>query len=203
MFGSNYAKEVPPNTPAVNADPPLSWMKNGSYLVFRRLNQNVEAFRHFVANSVSHHPNLASGAAQFAARVIGRWPDGSPLVRNPNASNPDENENVAALNNNFDFGPSGTAANPPLVATDPAQQLCPFAAHIRRMYMRSDADQEGADRHRILRAGIAFGDDHAEDKGLLFVCYQTSIVGQLDFIQKLASNTLTVLVPIRLLSTPP
>jgi hypothetical protein len=56
------------------------------------------------------------------------------------------------------------------------------------MYMRSDAANDGSEKHRIIRAGIAFGDDEDEDKGLLFVCYQRSIENQFEFIKKLASN---------------
>ena len=73
-----------------------------------------------------------------------------------------------------------------------AQTRCPFNAHIRRVYPRSDV-QDGpgnAEQKRILRAGIAF--DHTNetggDQGLLFVCYQSSIVDKFQFIQTFWAN---------------
>jgi Dyp-type peroxidase family len=175
VFG-NYANEH-----GKQAIPPQPWMTNGSYMVFRRLNQDVEAFQQYVGTAWN---GFASGPDQFAARLVGRWPDGSPLVRNPAFPNAGETGDLPFANNNFDFGPVDATK----VATDPDQSRCPFAAHIRRMYMRSDAANDGSEKHRIIRAGIAFGDDEARDKGLLFVCYQTSIEHQFEFVQKLASN---------------
>ncbi len=184
VFGP-YAKEVPAGSPSVDATPPRPWMANGSYMVFRRLRQDVGAFQAYVEDSWH---NLAHSPQQFAARMIGRWPDGSPLVRNPQQSNPLESEKFSAIDNDFDFGPENDPGPPPTIFADKDQKLCPFASHIRRMYMRSDADDDASERHRILRAGIAFGNDMDNDKGLLFVCYQTSIKDKFEFIQKLASN---------------
>ncbi len=182
VFGKDYPNEQgTKDKPNTSTPPPHDWMTNGSYMVFRRLNQDVEAFRHYVKTSWQ---GLASGPDQFAARVVGRWPDGSPLVRNPAFPNPGEDGDQPCSNNNFDFGPTDNTK----VATDPDQARCPFAAHIRRMYMRSDAAGDASEKHRIIRAGIAFGDDDAADKGLLFVCYQTSIQNQFEFIQQLASD---------------
>lgn len=185
VFGNTYAKEVPGGSPAITAVPPRPWMTNGSYMVFRRLNQDVGGFHAYVNDSWH---GLASGPDQFAARMIGRWPNGSPLVRNPQQSNPNESEKSPEIDNDFDFGPINSAGPPPTVFSDKDQKLCPFSAHIRRMYMRADAADDASERHRILRAGIAFGDDTAKDKGLLFVCYQTSIKDKFEFIQKLASD---------------
>jgi Dyp-type peroxidase family len=157
--------------------PPLAWMVNGSYLVFRRLNQDVPAFHAYMAANFA-----AAGmtsADQLGAHLVGRWASGAPTVMTPFV----DNLALAAdkmQNNDFEFG-----------AEDPHQQRCPFVAHIRKMYPREDFDPplEGEpDRRRILRAGIPFGRDEDADKGLLFACYQNSIVDKFEFIQASWAN---------------
>ncbi len=152
---------------------PAPWMVNGSYLAFRRLRQDVPAFDHYVS---ANFAGLADNKDQFAARLIGRWKDGSPIARDPLASNPAHNEDVPTENNDFDFGVQGTA-----------QDRCPFNAHIRRVYPRADI-QDGpgnSEDRRILRAGIAYNYEKSrpDDRGLLFACYQSSIVDKFEFIQ--------------------
>jgi hypothetical protein len=88
-------------------------------------------------------------------------------------------------NNDFDYG------------DDPFQRRCPYAAHIRKAYPRDDAPggEAEAQRHRILRAGIPFGPEVApsetttsHSRGLMFVCYQTSIEWQFEYIQRSHAN---------------
>jgi len=172
VLGSQYARED-----GHDNTPPEPWMENGSYLVFRRLNQNVTAFDAYVAAS---WPGLANDADQFAARLVGRWKDGSPIVRNPSAPEATETEEHPEKNNGFDFG-----------LEDPAQVKCPFAAHIRRIYPRGDLANDASEKRRIIRAGIAFGTDEDVDKGLLFVCYQSSITDKFEFIQQNWANNPT------------
>jgi Dyp-type peroxidase family len=172
------------------ATPPQPWMKNGSYLVFRRLRQDVAGFNDYTQN---HFNGFADDGDAFAAKLIGRWKDGSPLARDPLRPNPAHDENQFTENNDFEFGVQKVA-----------QTRCPFNAHIRRVYPRSDV-QDGpgnAEQRRILRAGIAFdhgngggngggngnGDGNNGDQGLLFVCYQSSIVDKFQFIQTFWAN---------------
>jgi Dyp-type peroxidase family len=89
--------------------------------------------------------------------------------------------------------------------SDPDGPLCPFAGHIRKAYPRDDRGTASPDicegttqTHRIMRRGIPFGppfpSDPPEgykdptDRGLLFLCYQTSIVEQFEFIQTAWAN---------------
>ena len=76
-----------------------------------------------------------------------------------------------------------------LLADDPNQVACPFAAHIRKVYPRDDLDNEESEKRRIIRAGIPFGKDTDADKGLLFVCYQTSIEQQFEKLQQDWANS--------------
>ena len=74
--------------------------------------------------------------------------------------------------------------------TDDAQgRGVPFAAHIRKVNPRNTR------RHRLLRRGISFGewlDDYdaefPDDRGLLFLCYQSSIEHQFEFVQQRRVN---------------
>jgi Dyp-type peroxidase family len=160
---------------------PAPWARNGSYMVFRRLEQRVPEFRSFVASQAARlgmYPEL------LAARMVGRWRSGAPLELAPLRDNP----SLAAddiRNNNFDY------------ADDPFQRACPYAAHIRKANPRDDSSGGKAEtlRHRIIRAGIAFGPEvmpgetmTMHSRGLMFVCYQASIERQFEFIQSRYSN---------------
>ncbi len=151
------------------AVPPRPWMANGAYLVFRRLTQDVDRFNAFVA---ANAPGVNRSPGQLAAHLVGRWPDGSPVALSPDAPDPSRDASHPDANNDFEFGDA-----------DLHQLACPFAAHIRKTYPRDDLAADAAEKRRILRAGIPFGDDADADKGLLFICYQTSIVEKFEFIQ--------------------
>jgi Dyp-type peroxidase family len=155
------------------------WMRNGSFMVFRRLEQKVPEFRRFVAQQAAR---LGIDRELLAARMVGRWRSGAPLELAPRSDDPrlggDERRNN-------DFGFDG----------DPDQRRCPYAAHIRKVYPRDDVALAEAQRHRIIRSGIPFGPEVApgetvtrHSRGLMFVCYQTSIERQFEFIQKSYAN---------------
>jgi len=156
------------------------WMRNGSYMVFRRLEQKVPEFRRFVAERAAR---LGMDPQFLAARMVGRWRSGAPLELAPLRDAPtlggDDNRN-----NDFEFG------------DDRFQRKCPYAAHIRKVYPRDDTASEAeVQRHRIIRAGIPFGPEVApgettteHSRGLMFVCYQTSIERQFEYIQKNYAN---------------
>ena len=162
----------------------FSWMQDGSYMVFRRLNQRVPEFRSFLdqqGQALGVDPQL------IGARMVGRWQSGAPIMIAPLADEPELGKDKRA-NNNFEY------------SQDKGERRCPFGAHIRKAYPRDDLEDPNAvhlpnpegfvQSHRVLRAGIPFGpevdDDETtttQERGLMFVCYQTSIVNQFEFIQ--------------------
>ena len=180
VFG--YPGQDPHDPVKAGPAPPLAapWMRNGSFMVFRRLEQKVPEFRRFVAERAAR---LGMDRELLAARMVGRWKSGAPLeltpLRDDAALGADENRN-----NDFEFG------------DDPFQRKCPYAAHIRKAYPRDDTGNEAeVRRHRIIRAGIPFGPEveagetvTRHSRGLMFVCYQTSIERQFEFIQRQYSN---------------
>jgi Dyp-type peroxidase family len=181
VFG--YPSQDPgnPNKPGPVMRLPAPWVHNGSFMVFRRLEQQVPEFHRFVAAQAAR---LGIEAELLAARMVGRWRSGAPLETAPLY------DNVAIANdpnreNAFDY------------RSDPAQRRCPYAAHIRKVNPRDDAPG-GKDEmltHRIFRRGIPFGPEvgpgetrTAQSRGLMFVCYQASIERQFEWIQAWFAN---------------
>ena len=149
----------------------------GSYLVFRKLRQDVEGFNAGVQALASR---LSANEALAGALVVGRFKDGTPVTRQPS-------DGLGSVNN-FQYLPEDRVGN-----------RCPFHAHIRK------ANQRGANpllsaaeerTRRIVRRGIPFGIRPAPDAGpaqgavpppdtgLLFMCFQGDIGRQFEFIQR-------------------
>lgn len=144
---------------------------NGSYMVVRKLEQNVDGFRDFIRKEAG--PDRMEW---LAAKMVGRWPDGTPLVQSPHVpgrSVEDRDRHREGLN---DFTYSG----------DPHGYRCPIGAHIRRANPRDSLDPEWhfTNRHRIIRRGMPYAANGGTEKpGLVFVCYQASIERQFEFVQ--------------------
>lgn len=148
--------------PRVGANGRADLGRNGTFLVLRQLEQNVDTFRKFVGKD-----------AKRGARMVGRWEDGSPLVRFP--KEPGKNQD-----NDFGYHHD-----------DRHGFRCPIGAHIRRANPRDSlADsasvspqraRELVDQHRLLRRGRPYREDSRE--GLLFLCLNTNIERQFEFVQ--------------------
>ncbi len=174
-------------------------IKNGSFLVFRRLKQDVAEFQN--QTQEMHRELTASQGFEtvsyedFIAKLVGRKKDGTTLLAEGNNPPPD-------FANDFNFKSdtkgftleNGQVLDP--VKSDPQGSKCPMFAHIRKVNPRDLATDQGAETNtatfRILRRGIPFGkqynhtstDDPAnkEERGLLFLCYQTSIQNQFELL---------------------
>ncbi len=160
--------------------------RNGSFLVFRQLAQDVHAFQSAVEAASKATAGRGSGLtpAQMGAQMVGRWPSGAPIVLYP-----DVDPGVAA---STDFGYHDN--------DQAGLRSCPVGAHIRRANPRDaseNAPSEGLDttlNHRILRRGRPYGlrfrdpptqpGEGAEDeRGLLFMCLNADIERQFEFVQ--------------------
>ena len=140
---------------------------NGSYMVVRKLEQDVEGFWEFVAAEAGRDPERGEW---LAARILGRWRDGTPLVLSPDAPRPERSEDLGWLNE-FTY------------AHDFDGFACPIGAHIRRTNPRDSMDREWrfSNRHRIIRRGMPYASN--SERGLVFACYQASIERQFEFVQ--------------------
>jgi deferrochelatase/peroxidase EfeB len=70
-----------PPTPAQNP-PNLEWTDNSSYLVFRRLRQDVKGFWDFATTQAAKQRQSVD---LFSAKLIGRYQSGAPLEGAENA----------------------------------------------------------------------------------------------------------------------
>jgi len=198
--------------PGASPDPRLpgpvrpvpDWMHDGSFLVYRRLQQHVHLFRRTMAelaDQLRSRPGFATMTKErLAALLVGRWPSGAPVSRSPQADCPALGTN-ALLNNDFrfdddtpvrqrDIGPSPRPAG-----ADPLGLVCPVASHIRKVNLRDQASDVGGASatlsRRILRVGVPYGPEVADgeteateqDRGLLFLSIQASIEDQFEFLQ--------------------
>jgi Dyp-type peroxidase family len=156
--------------------PPAPFHRNATFMVWRKLHQDVAAFR---AQLAAQADRLGLDAELVAAKIVGRWRDGSPLVLRPDAPDP-ELGNDKRRANDFRYG------------GDQIGLRCPRGAHVRRTNPRDALGWEGrlTARHRILRRGMPYGPplpDGAPDdgaaRGLLFVCLQASVARQFEIVQ--------------------
>ena len=173
LLGSrNEAGETAP-TPQ-----PSLLFRNGTFMVYRKLHQNVATFRRFVRDESER---LKISPDLLGAKMVGRWADGTPLVLSPHHPNPDIVEDP---NRNTDFR----------YADDPQGARCPMGAHVRRANPRDALGFGGVlvNGRRIIRRGIpygaytppnAVGDDSAEH-GLVFIAFNASIAQQFEFVQQ-------------------
>ena len=165
--------------------------RNGSYLVFRQLRQDVRGFWQFLDEATKNPDGSSNPSARIklASQMVGRWPSGAPLLKTP-----DQDDPQLADANDFAYH-----------QTDPYGFNCPIGAHVRRANPRDSLDpQPGSEqsiavgkRHRILRRGREYGPpvDAAElltvkkssaedqDRGLHFLCLNANISRQFEFVQ--------------------
>jgi Dyp-type peroxidase family len=157
--------------------------RNGSYLVFRQLAQDVRGFWGYVA-SLSDNP---AHQTWLAARMVGRWPSGAPVTLAPDSDDP-------RLSGANDFT---------YQYADALGLQCPIGAHVRRAHPRDSLDPapgtarsvELDKRHRLLRRGRKYGPPVAPDslyaepphddpeRGLFFICIGANIGRQFEFVQ--------------------
>lgn len=159
--------------PSPTSGPTGAFAKNGCYMVFNVLYQDVAAFNRFLesnARELAPRLGLTPEAAQewLAAKMMGRWRDGTPLM-----ASPDSPQNVLRNDDNYSYG-----------LTDDAGYLasgarCPFAAHGRVANSRDQVlDSFHEPLPRIIRRGAPYGPplqgttDDGIDRGLigLFLC---------------------------------
>jgi deferrochelatase/peroxidase EfeB len=159
-------------------------LKDGSFLVMRKLQQHVGRFREFLDRESARQP---ISREHLQAKLVGRHTDGTPLVGNGGSLN------------DFDY------------ADDPKGDACPLQAHIRRSNPRtvlkdlSPPPQTGRQEPewaeirrrvpRIMRRGFSYGprldpdrSDDGTDRGLVFMAYNASISEQFEVVQRWISG---------------
>ena len=155
--------------------------RNGSFLVIRELEQDVDGFHAYCkteAKRLQHRLAAPySVTPEFiGAKLLGRWQNGAPLVRSPYS---ESKAPQIITENNFKLG-----------FEDPEGLRCPFGAHIRRANPRDSLNPGSLEqiaitnRHRILRIGRKYKQTKGQNPGLLFMCLNGDLERQFEFIQQ-------------------
>jgi Dyp-type peroxidase family len=173
--------------------------KHGTYLVYRKLAQDVAGFWNYFAEQTRRNggPRNVDEMIYLASKCIGRWPSGAPLALAPEKDDPELGDDDARNDNFFYF------------KRDREGYACPISSHIRRANPRDSRVREpdrkfalsSSDKHRIIRRGVSFGEDlfprddieygkipeNLQDDGQLrgihFLALNASIRAQFEFVQ--------------------
>jgi Dyp-type peroxidase family len=183
LFGLPRQSETDPIRPVPARRAP-GLARNGSLLVYRKLEQDVPGF---AADTGRMAAGLGVDPERLRAELVGRWPDGRPLVRaDPSLG--------ASLNHfGYDTAVPDVPGGPRGADADPDGLRCPLAAHIRKVNPRDQETDKGPPSatltFAILRRGITYGAAGDDERGLLFLCYQTDLVNQFELLaQRWAAN---------------
>jgi deferrochelatase/peroxidase EfeB len=113
--------------------------RNGSFVGYLRLQQHVGVFREFLrANGKTPEEQ-----EWVAAKLMGRWRSGAPLVLSPDKDSPELAADKSRAND-FNYK-----------EMDPHGYACPLGSHIRRMNPRDTA--HNIRRRRMIRRGGTYG----------------------------------------------
>jgi deferrochelatase/peroxidase EfeB len=159
--------------PWVLADRPdrvADFFRNGSFGIFRKVAQDVPAFKTFVETAAGR---LGVSPEYLVAKMVGRWDDGQ-VVDAASPSTPPPPLPAGAPIDDFTF------------ANDPKGFGCPFGSHIRRMNPRSDTIVPKRLRP-LVRRGIPYGPSFERgpaeaDRGLFGLFFCASIEDQFEHL---------------------
>lgn len=164
--------------------------RNGTYFVLRQLKEDVDGFWDFLNEKSKNADGSLNPeeSTRLAAKMMGRWPGGAPLVKFP-----DKDPGVLSNDNDFNY-----------IETDKLGLKCPFGSHIRRTNPRDNFEETGPSeslkltrKHRIMRRVRSYGETftatatHHTPKGevgILFGCFVADISRQFEFIQYTWAN---------------
>ena len=160
----------------VTSPEPEILRRNGTFVVIRKFHTRVAAFRKYL------HEVATSPAEEelIAAKMVGRWRSGAPLVLAPEQDDPTLGADKSR-NNKFGYSDDMKGLN------------CPFSAHIRRVNPRDALknDLVAVNLHHFLRRGTNYGpplpagvmEDDGLDRGGVFLFMGAHIKRQFEFIQ--------------------
>lgn len=164
--------------------------RNGTFFVLRQLKEDVDGFWNFLNEKSKNDDGSlnAHESTKLAAKMMGRWPGGAPLV-----TYPDKDPGIISDENDFVY-----------TDTDKLGLKCPFGSHIRRTNPRDNFEETGPSnslqltrKHRIMRRVRSYGETFTgsatnhkpnDEVGILFGCFNADISRQFEFIQYTWAN---------------
>ena len=183
---------------------------NGTFMVYRKLHQNVGSFNRYLEEVGQHYPE---GKTALMAKFAGRWPNGAPLTLFPKEADADafmqrlqevgEKRQTATGEAKAKLDAEYYAMRQKLVAfnfnDDMEGSRCPVGSHIRRVNPRGalEFNVTGAfntpgaltNRRRVMRRGLPYGkvEDPPRDDGnhgIIMMVVGASIERQFEFVQQ-------------------
>jgi len=155
---------------------PRELRHNGTFVAFRKFHLDVAAFRRYLRAQASSPEE----EELLAAKLVGRWRSGAPLVLAPDRDNPELGSD-RNRNNVFSY------------ADDMRGLKCPFSAHIRRVNPRDALKDEvvAVNLHHFLRRGTNYGpplpegvlEDDGVERGGVFLLIGAHLQRQFEFVQ--------------------
>ena len=166
---------------------PAALGHNGSFMAYRKMEQDVPAFRAFLRAEAGRLYGSAApeNVERLAAKLVGRWRSGCPVMRSPERDDPSLAQQWG-INNDFRYGADRRGA------------ACPLGAHIRRMNPRDGLPNDTAtlvQTHRIVRRGMPYGewleDDNGDGKarGVAFMAVNASLAYQFELVHQDWTNS--------------
>ncbi len=238
ILGYKDEYDLVPSTPRVYMlDDPLGYLpthshdpnyrdlgRNGSYMVFRQLKQDVYKFWDYIKAQATGEEDQV----MWASKMVGRWPNGCPFSKSTGQPQDlkkmdDDNDFVFEKNNRIMKWLFGSRARvldndnrimkwffgsrARVLDNDNLGMECPVGSHVRRMNPRhskfpnTNHPVTEHTTHRILRRGRTYGKPvvesmsvedllkikdtgDQEERGLNFICFNTNIERQFEFIQQ-------------------
>ena len=165
------------NGPVANLPEPEVLSRNGSYMAYRRLQEHVVAFRDYLLENAE----TPEEQELLAAKFMGRWRSGAPLVLAPERDDPELGADPMR-NNDFNYK-----------EMDPLGYACPLGSHARRLNPRDTAHY--MNRRRMIRRGATYGPalpqgapDDGVDRGIAAFIICADLVRQFEFAQNVWIN---------------
>ena len=156
---------------------PAILSRNGSFLAYVRLEEHVGAFRDFLRQ----HGETHEQQELIAAKLMGRWRSGAPLVLAPDKDDPELGADLQRTN---DFA---------YAEKDPYGYACPLGSHIRRMNPRDTATN--MKRRKMIRRGGTYGPplpegspEDGKERGIAAFIGCASLVRQFEFAMNVWAN---------------
>jgi Dyp-type peroxidase family len=165
------------NGPPFQLPRPELLSRNGSFMAYRRLEEHVGAFRDFL----KEHGKTPEEEELIAAKLMGRWRSGAPLVLAPDKDDPALGADPQR-HNDFNYKQQ-----------DPVGYAVPLGSHIRRMNPRDTA--ANMNRRRMIRRGATYGPplpegspDDGQERGIAAFVICASLIRQFEFAQNVWAN---------------
>jgi deferrochelatase/peroxidase EfeB len=157
---------------------PEALTRNGSFMAYLRMEEHVAVFRDFLRTQGGPSRDEQE---LMAAKLMGRWRSGAPLVLAPERDDPALGADLQRTNA-FNYG-----------TMDPHGYACPISAHIRRMNPRDTG--ESLTRHQLIRRGGTYGpplpdgaEDDGVDRGIAAFMGCASLVRQIELTMNVWAN---------------